>query len=373
VALIAGLPGSGTEFDTGNPARRFPDGTRSRRGENEAAMDDERFDQREGDGAAMTRRSLVGAAVGVVATALAAADGAGKKKKKKKKRKQYTFVTKWGKKDYLNGDFSDPQDVAVSDDGAVYVADALNHRIQVFSNDGQFQDKWGGQGSGNGQFSFPEGIGIDADGNVFVADTNLSQRIQKFDAAGDFVTTWGNDTVFDGPQDVAIAANGNVYVVNTFSDRVLVFAPNAQDPKQYDPVTDWGGSGSGNGAFSLPNGVAVDRQGNVFVADTFNHRIQKFGPAGEFKGAWGSQGGGTGQFREPTRLAVDADGNVFVADRNNHRIQKFTGSGKFLAAWGSQGSGDGQFSFPEGVAVDGKGNVFVADTGNDRIQKFALK
>jgi len=70
-------------------------------------------------------------------------------------------------------------------------------------------------------------------------------------------------------------------------------------------------------------------------------------------------------------VATDGSGNVYVADEYNHRIQKFDANGAFLTAWGSQGSGDGQFQYPFGVATDGSGNVYVADEGNSRIQKFA--
>lgn len=90
----------------------------------------------------------------------------------------------------------------------------------------------------------------------------------------------------------------------------------------------------------------------------------------EFETAWGSLGSGDGQFNNPAGIVVDSSGNIFVADFYNHRIQKFTSSGVFITKWGSQGSGNGQFDRPEGVAVDSSGNVYVADTYNHRIQKF---
>ena len=86
---------------------------------------------------------------------------------------------------------------------------------------------------------------------------------------------------------------------------------------------------------------------------------------------WGSAGGGDGQFENPYGVAVDGGGNVFVADTYNFRIQEFKKTGAFLRKWGCLGSGDGQFDYPYGPALDGSGNVYVADSFNSRIQKFA--
>ena len=85
---------------------------------------------------------------------------------------------------------------------------------------------------------------------------------------------------------------------------------------------------------------------------------------------WGSSGTGNGQFNQPYGVATDAAGDVYVADAGNNRIQKFTGTGTYITQWGSGGSGDGQFDYPKGVATDAAGNIYVSDTGNNRIQKF---
>ncbi len=85
---------------------------------------------------------------------------------------------------------------------------------------------------------------------------------------------------------------------------------------------------------------------------------------------WGTSGSGNGQFSYPYGVAVDASGNVYVADRGNNRIEKFDTNGNYLAQWGTSGSGSGQFNQPFGVAVDSSGNVYVADTDNNRIEKF---
>jgi hypothetical protein len=88
-------------------------------------------------------------------------------------------------------------------------------------------------------------------------------------------------------------------------------------------ITKWGNSTDGDGQFSNPQGVAIDSSGNVYVADTWNNRIQKFDSSGGFITKWGGSGTGNGQFRDPRGVAIDSSGNVYVADSGNNRIQKF--------------------------------------------------
>src|SRR5262245_28768538 len=116
--------------------------------------------------------------------------------------------------------------------------------------------------------------------------------------------------------------------------------------------------------------LAADSYGDVYVADTFNSRIQKFDANGNFLMKWGSSGSGDGQFQFPSAIAVDATGNVYIGDTHNQRIQKFDLNGTFLTKWGSFGTGDGEFQGAATVAVDAVANVYVADSGNNRIQKF---
>ncbi|MGH2355810.1 MAG: flippase activity-associated protein Agl23, partial [Chloroflexota bacterium] len=179
------------------------------------------------------------------------------------------------------------------------------------------------------------------------------------------ITQWGSSGSEPGqlntPRGVALDAEGNVYVVDTLNNRIQKFDRTGK------LLTAWGTKGSGDGQFVEPMGIAVDGQGNVFVADTWNHRIQKFDANGRFLAKWNGQQGG---FWGPRAIAVDSQGNVYVTDTGNKRIQKFDNAGMLLAQFGGPGSGPGQLNEPIGLAVTPDGELYVADTNNRRIQKF---
>ena len=152
----------------------------------------------------------------------------------------------------------------------------------------------------------------------------------------------------------------------------VMLVPSVAAAEEYQFVTAWGTHGKGTGQFPLPKGIAADAEGHVYVADSNNHRIQKFNSTGTFIAQWGSYGTGEGEFNQPFGIAVGADGWVYVIDRNNRRVQKFDSTGTFVAEWGSEGPGEGEFQMPHGIAVDPDGYVYVADTSNHRIQMFSL-
>lgn len=139
-----------------------------------------------------------------------------------------------------------------------------------------------------------------------------------------------------------------------------------------------GESGAGVGEFGAPRDVAVAPDGSVYIADTMNHRLQHMSPEGDVIAVWGQEStqaegpAPEGTFKEPWGVAVAPDGSVYVADTWNHRVQHFTAGGEFLQAFGTYGQGETSFAFwgPRDVAVDGEGRVYVADTGNKRVVVF---
>jgi hypothetical protein len=188
-----------------------------------------------------------------------------------------------------------------------------------------------------------------------------------------FVTRWGTRGDSEGeflhPVAVEAHPNGSVYVVDGWRNKILIFA--SDDGVNYDSVKEWGGAGSGPGQFAEPRSIAFDHAGAyAYVADFYNHRIQKFTSSGDFVSEWGHYGDGDGEFRYPDCLAVNANGEVFVSDLDNNRIQVFTGDGVFLRKWGSYGTGPGQLIGPHEIDFDSAGNVYVSENLGNRVQKF---
>jgi len=282
----------------------------------------------------------------------------------------YTLVSTWGEQGSEPGKFSEPTGIAVSGDEVfvsdsrnarvqvfdlegrykrqfgqsgpgklnrpmnlriaadeVYVADFFSDQIMVYALDGRFRRKIGVQGEGKGQFSAPGGVAVNAKGDLFVADF-YNQRVQQLRADGRYVRQWGltgkvgsTGGKLNYPTDVAVNSDGIVYIADGYNDRVLAYGADG------GLLYKWGGPfamnifGPFNGWFATVTGISIGPQGNVFVADFYNDRIQKFSSFGKFLNVFGVES--TGPTHTAIAAAIALDGSVFVADYANHRIQKW--------------------------------------------------
>jgi sugar lactone lactonase YvrE len=304
--------------------------------------------------------------------------------------------------------FNGPCGLAVTTNGVVFVADVGNFTIrQIQTNRNTstyaglafFYGVTDGQGS-SARFYSPYGIATDHAGNLFVADTeNHSIRMIT---SGAFVTTIagipetsgyadgaGSVSKFNAPDGVTVDAAGNVFVADTGNNVIRKIA-------SLNLVSTFAGfaasAGSSNGIgsdarFNSPSGIAVDRAGNAYVADTANHCIRRVDPNGAvslFAGKTGSRGvsdgaAGIARFYKPFGAAVDVVGNVYVADSYNHAIRFIGTNGDVTTVAGQAGilgASDGtgtnaHFNLPIGIAVDKTGSIYVSDSGNQTIRLIA--
>ena len=166
------------------------------------------------------------------------------------------------------------------------------------------------------------------------------------------------------PSAIALDKEGNVYVADEWLNRISVFS------KDGEFLGKWGTPGDGEGQISRPSGLAFDKDDNIYLVDTGNNRVQRFTKGGKFLSKWGRAGSKGGEFNMPWGIYIDRNGNVYIADWRNDRIQKFSPDGNFLMKFGRSGSEEGEFNRPTGVAVDKDGVIYVADWMNNRLQVF---
>ncbi len=183
-----------------------------------------------------------------------------------------------------------------------------------------------------------------------------------------FTTKWGSEGTADGqfqlPQGIAFDSSGNVYVADYLNARIQKFDSNGTF------ITKWGSEGTADGQFDLPSDISLDSSDNVYVADFYNNRIQKFDSNGTFITKWGSEGTADGQFKNPWGITVDSFDSILISDVDNDRIQKFDSNGTFITKWGSEGTADGQFQGLRGIAIDPSDKALYIVNVRTEIQKF---
>lgn len=305
--------------------------------------------------------------------------------------------------------FAFPNSVAVDTQGNVYVADTRSHAIRKITPSGVVTTLAGlaatpGSADGTGsaaRFAYPFGVAVDAQDNVYVAEAENS-TIRKITAEGVVTTLAGspgnhgsNDGTgtsarFYSPRSLVVDSAGNVHVADSGNNTIRKMTPTGVVTTRAGvPGGENGGSADGTGSaagFVVPSAVAIDTEGNAYVADTWNHTVRKITGAGvvtTLAGLAGNRGsadgtGSTARFDIPQGVAVDRAGNVYVADSNSATIRKINPAGvvsTLAGTAGNRGNVDGigsaaRFQYPTGMAVDPAGNIYVADTFNDSIRRI---
>jgi predicted membrane-bound mannosyltransferase/DNA-binding beta-propeller fold protein YncE len=243
-----------------------------------------------------------------------------------------TLLQQWGtfadvaKGAAPGGTFYEPWGVAVGLDGSVYVADTWNHRIQKFTKDGEFITMWGYFGQAETPFALwgPRDIAIDSLGMVYVTDTG-NKRVVIYSPDGEYINQFGSvgfePGQFNEPVGIAIDSGGLIYIADTWNQRVQVISPdgsgNFSTLRSWEVVA-WYGESLDNKPY-----IAVGNDGSVYVTDPEGYRVLKFNNQGQFLYYWGEYGAGPSNFGMPNGITVDAENGLWVADSGNHRVMHF--------------------------------------------------
>lgn len=257
-----------------------------------------------------------------------------------------------------------PYGLAVDSEGLVYAADQRVGAIFIINFEtGVTRLIKNGR---EAHFKLLNGLAIDDDNRLFASDGDLG-HVLVFNRQHQQV-----QIIRDGmvrPVGLTIdTENRLLYVVDSDLDQVLVY-----DADSYKLLRKIGTTGHNHelttpGDFANPTNVAVDKEGNVYVTDTLNDRVEIFDADGEFVSTFGKNCDGVGCFQRPKGIAIDSDGHIWVADAMQARVQVFNRDGRLLAYVGQYGRFPGQFSALAGIAIDKQNRVFISDQQPGRIQ-----
>jgi YYY domain-containing protein len=252
----------------------------------------------------------------------------------------------------------EPRDGDVDGQGRIWIADFGNSRLRIFDRDGGYLGGWGGRGDSTYAMKDPCAVAIGND-SVYVADT-WNGRLQRFSMDGE----WKAKAIeLYGPRGVAVAKDGKVWVTDTGNHRLAVYDADLGHRQIV------GKRGSGNGEFSSPVGIAAAPTGDVYVADTGNHRIQVFDVDGNFKSAIPFRGW---EGSVEPHLQIDSAGMLYATDPRASTVIAFEPGGAESGRWSADDEGS-RFDRPTGLALDGKaGILYVINSGNGRVMKLTI-
>ena len=281
-----------------------------------------------------------------------------------------TFNSSWGVPGSEPGQLGLTHGIAIGPNDDVYLVDTTKKVVQVFTKDGVYLRAFGA-----GRFGGDlRGITVDLGrGRVYVVDAAASQ-IEKFAVDGTWLASFGSEGTGpgqfrDGGREVTVDTAGNVHAADFGNNRVNVFSSSGAFryfyPSPAIPPPDDG--------FNQPQGVAVNPAGtDVYTADTYNHRVQRWTPTGTLVSKWGFRGTKDPYaMNYPRGIAVDPrNRDVLLLNSREGNVKRYSRTGTFISSFGSWGTGAGQFNLPRGIAVGADGRIAVADSINKRVQMF---
>jgi YD repeat-containing protein len=305
-----------------------------------------------------------------------------------------TYSSSFGSYGTGAGQLVEPADLTVDSSGNVWVADEPNNRIQEFNSKGEFVRQVGSDGTGSGHLKEPYGVAVDSKGDVWVADT-MNARIDEFTSEGTFVKAFGwgvsngesklqtctsscragiegsGNGEFYIPEGITTAANGDLYVCDRGNKRIQEFTSEGTYIKSFTDPEEKGG----------PTDVALNSSGDLWAtyASYEDSKIVEFNPEGTIIDTFGREGSGQGELLAPQNLAVGPEGNIWLTEYSTGRVQVFSQTGEYLYGFGGSGQGEGQFFHPRGIGFYNN-NAYVLDSGewwitsgNNRVEKWHIE
>ena len=272
---------------------------------------------------------------------------------------------------FLGGDkpsptqFAEPIGIAVSDDGnRMYVSDIMQEGVFIFDFGLKSFYKVD-------KISKPGGIALDAQENLYVVET-VAKKIQVYGRDRKLIREITDPSV-ERPVGIAIdRTRGRIYLVDTGTQKTTEFTVKIFDLEGRLIGHIGNGQGPKPGQFIYPTYATVDAAGNVYVADSFNGRVQKFDADGHYLMSFGKSGDAWGMFDKPKGVAVDSFGNVYIVDSGWSNVQIFNPKGQILLFFGGRGGYPGLLRNPNPIAIDKQNRVYVGDFLNARVAVYEL-
>jgi DNA-binding beta-propeller fold protein YncE len=225
----------------------------------------------------------------------------------------------------------------------------------------------GTSGTGEGQFKYVEDFAFSKEGHLLATDA-AHAWVQAFDkTSGKFIGRFGgkgdDDKHLDKPEGIAVDPDGNIFIADYNTGFVKKY------DKSYKWLLTFSEYGTEKGQ-NIKSEFMDIRDGKLYMPEAGNHRVNVFDMMGKFLFDFGGPGSEPGKMNNPESSKFASDGKLYVADLKNDRIQVFDAEGKLLFGWGKTGSGPSEFKAPAGIGIDKLDNIYVTEIGNDRVQVF---